>query len=350
MHHRPPGTQHRRAWIVGLVLTLVLAGAGTTTLARQDQLGTPITPDPTECTIAPRSVEDLIRLGAIPESSGATEIAIASTELATPPAGVPADAETTTAVIAVVRHYIACLNAFDTSRTFALFTDRYLTETLYDFGPLPGVTLSPGQTTIVLPEEAWRSFAVASVSITGDGRAAAVVNVLNPTTSSGLTAGQIDQAIYLLAQDGEGWRIDDTVVADAARANEIVAGASFTGVVFNAQAAANLVAAFGDTGRYDQFWRPTRRHIFALETVLPGFLTAQSPTLAARVNDEEYLRQYAGVILGGTPIILVNAFCDAGPSWFNSPTIVADGGDCYFSVRYDVTTGAFFDLRINGDA
>ena len=88
-----------------------------------------------------------------------------------------------------MRQYIACLNAFDTSRTFALFTDRYLAETLYDFGPLPGLTLSSSQTTIVLPEEAWRSFAVATVSILDDGRAAAVVNVLNPTTSGGPAAG-----------------------------------------------------------------------------------------------------------------------------------------------------------------
>ncbi len=351
MHHRPRGTRRPRVWIIGLVLSLTLAGHGTTTLARQDQLGTPITPDPAECTIAPRSVEDLIQLGALPGSPLATEIDIASSEPATPPAGVPAGAETTTAVIAVVRHYIACLNAFDTTRTFALFTDRYLAETLYDFGPLPGLMLSPGQTAIVLPEEAWRSFAVASVSALSDGRAAAVVNVLNPTTSGGLTPGQIAQANYIFAQDGGEWRIDDTVVDDASRGNEIVAGASFTGVIFNARAAADLVAAFGDTGRVDQYWRPTRRDIFALETALPDFLTAQSPTLATRVRDEEYLRQYAGVIQDGAPIIVVNAFCDAdGATWFNSPTIVEDGGDCYFSLRWDVSTGTFLDLRINGEA
>ena len=47
----------------------------------------------------------------------------------------------------------------------------------------------------------------------------------------------------------------------------------------------------------------------------------------------------------------MNAFCDAeGTGGIDAPSIVLDGGDCSFSVRYDATTGTFFDLRIDGEA
>lgn len=342
-----------RAAMIGLILSVMLAGVPQSASAAQDAgpLGVPITPAPAECTVAPRSVPDLVRLGGQPATPPAENVEVASTEPIAAPAGVPADPGTTADVAAVVRHYIACLNGLDTSRSFALFTDRYLAETLADFGPLPGLTLSPTGAPFAIPEPAWRSFAVASVTILPDGRAAAAVNVLVPGTGDGFTPGTITAVTYVLAPVAGDWRIDETIVDAANRANEIVAGTGFIGVVFNVPAAEELVAYFGDIGRYDGFWYPTRRHIVALEAALPAYLASQSSPLADRVADEEYLRQYAGVIQDGKPVILVNAFCDAeGTGWIEAPYIVLDGGTCYFSVRYDVAAGTLFDLRINGEA
>ena len=287
MRYRPRHSAHRTVLLVATLLILITGSPARGTDAGQgqpDQIGSPITPAPFECTVRPRPVQELIQLGALPGTPAAAEIDIASTEPAPAPAGRPADVGTTSAVIAVVRQYVACLNAFDTPRSFALFTDSHLAETLYDFGPLPGLTLSAGQASIVLPEDAWRSFAVASVTLLPDGRAAAVVNVLTPTSSSGFPPGQVAQVIYVLAQTNGAWRIDESITDNRNRGNEIVAGANFAGVIFNVPSAEGLVEYFGDTGRYGEFWYPTRRHIFALESALLAFLASQSSPLADRTG------------------------------------------------------------------
>jgi len=112
-----------------------------------------------------------------------------------------------------------------------------------------------------------------------------------------------------------------------------------------------LVEFFGDADRYERYWQPTRRHIVALESALLPYLESQFQALAARVAYEGYGRQYAGAVQGGQPVIILNSFCDTNDLiWLEIPYVVDDGGNCYFSVRWDVSTGTFFELRINGES
>lgn len=336
--------------LVALILVVSLF-PGRSAVAQDTLLGTPITPEPSECVVAPRPVDALIRIGAAATSGiDGTEIN-SEMDPANIPISGPADQITTAGVVASVRQYIACLNAFDSVRSFALFTDGYLAKILYDYGPLPGLVLSAGQIPTVLPADVWRSFAVSSVGLLPDGRATAVVNILNPTTDSGFPPGHLTKVTYLMAKVDGVWLIDMVAIETANRPNEVVSGNNFTGVIFNPTMAEQLVAFFGDSDRYQRYWQPTRRHIVALESALLPYLESQSQALSVRVEYEGYGRQYAGAIQGGQPLIILNAFCDTDNfTWLETPVVVDDGGNCYFSVRWDVSTGTFFELRINGEA
>ena len=349
---RPGGDAVSRMTVRLIALILVVSlFSGHPAAAQETLLGTPITPEPSECVVAPRSVASLIRIGASATSGVAGTEINSEMDPANVPPDRPADQITTAGVVAAVRHYIACLNALDSVRTFALFTDSYLAKVLYDYGPLPGLVLSAGQVPAALPADAWRSFAVSSVGLLPDGRATAVVNILNPTTESGFPPGHLTKVTYLLALVDGVWLIDMVAIDPANRPNEVVAGTKFTGVIFNMGMAEQLVAFFGDGERYERYWQPTRRHIVALESALLPYLESQSQALAVRVEYEGYGRQYAGAIQGGQPLIILNAFCDTDSlTWLATPYVVDDGGNCYFSVRWDVSTGTFFELRINGEA
>ena len=52
-------------------------------------------------------------------------------------------------------------------------------------------------------------------------------------------------------------------------------------------------------------------------------------------------------------MIYANFFCELfsfQPNWHVVPVSVDDGGDCYFSVEYDVKRGTFSNLMVNGSA
>ena len=66
---------------------------------------------------------------------------------------------------------------------------------------------------------------------------------------------------------------------------------------------------------------------------------------------DEYQRQYIGLERGGKEIIYGNFFCDnGGVDWRQKFLFMIDGGECYFQVEYDVESGLFIKLRINGEA
>ena len=339
--------------IVRLITLLLVISLfpGRQAAAQDTLLGTPITPEPGECVVVARPVDAMIRIAASASSGLAVTEINSEMDPADIPKTGPADQITTAGVVAAVRQYIACLNAFDSVRSFSLFTDSYLAKILYDYGPLPGLILSAGQIPTVLSADVWRSFAVSSVGLLPDARATAVVNILNPTTDSGFPPGHLTKVTYVLARVNGVWLIDMVAIEPANRPNEVVSGNKFTGVIFNPSMAEQLVTYFGDSDRYQRYWQPTRRHIVALESALLPYLESQSQALAVRVEYEGYGRQYAGAIQGGQPLIIINAFCDTDDfTWLETPYVVVDGENCYFSVRWDVSTGTFFELRINGEA
>lgn len=103
-------------------------------------------------------------------------------------------------------------------------------------------------------------------------------------------------------------------------------------------------------------WTPAITDVAQLEADLPTFLqSAEDPWLRPdppiweRVPD--YYRQYFGIVENGEEIIYANFFCDNDqPNWRSDYVMVMDGGDCYFQVKYNPSTGQFFDLMVNGES
>jgi hypothetical protein len=106
----------------------------------------------------------------------------------------------------------------------------------------------------------------------------------------------------------------------------------------------------------EEFWTPTAADVAALETDLIPFLqTAEdrhfrpSPPIWERVP--AYKRQYMGLVEEGERVIYANFFCNADAiNWQEEWAFVMDGGDCFFNVKYNIETGEFFELIVNGEA
>jgi hypothetical protein len=106
----------------------------------------------------------------------------------------------------------------------------------------------------------------------------------------------------------------------------------------------------------DGDWVPTVEEVRTLEKQLETYLPQQqdvfdgSKTPIAE-RSPAYKRQYWGILKNEKKAIFANFFCNAlHYDWTNQEVVVDDGGDCYFQIHYDVETGTFFDLRVNGNA
>lgn len=109
----------RRAALVAIAVLLALTTPATTARA-QEGTATPLAADPAGCTGEPRPLgflETLVEMPA-PESTPAPLDGV--------PDGVPVDEATRAEVTATVTTLIACVNAGDVLRAFALYEDGYL--------------------------------------------------------------------------------------------------------------------------------------------------------------------------------------------------------------------------------
>lgn len=105
----------------------------------------------------------------------------------------------------------------------------------------------------------------------------------------------------------------------------------------------------------DGAFTPDESTIAALEKELPNFLaqnqnkfSAQQPPIVERLA--QYKFQYWGEIQNGKRVIVVNAFCANFRNWKTERVFVLDGGDCFFNLQYDVDSGTFLNLQVNGEA
>lgn len=139
--------------------------------------GTPIPLEAAECRVEPRSLESF-------EVVVSTPVAVSATPPpATPvpmPAGEPAAAETVAAITATVSELIACRNAVDIGRYYALWTDdgisRLYTLVPEALGPevLQSVRRAETATPTPLgPDAAWTVEEIANVRVLADGRVGA---------------------------------------------------------------------------------------------------------------------------------------------------------------------------------
>jgi hypothetical protein len=113
------------------------------------------------------------------------------------------------------------------------------------------------------------------------------------------------------------------------------------------------------------FWEPTAEDVERFFEKLPGRLEAdpdrRGAEVAARLREppaaadavwERYRAQLAGLKVGGKRYLFANFFCEGGASdeqWRESLVMVRDGGTCYFQVWFDVETGEYTHLSINGE-
>ena len=129
-------------------------------------------------------------------------------------------------------------------------------------------------------------------------------------------------------------------IVEIVNGNKIIKGDDFTGVIF----------------QHDEDWVPTIEEIFALERQLTVYLQQKQDLFYGStkpINERlpEYKRQYWGVFENEKKVIFINCVCSTlNMDWQNTKIFVEDGGDCYFQIKFDLETGTFFDLNINGEA
>ena len=168
-------------------------------------LATPEVPLPEECQVAPRTLVDLVNLPATPS-------AFAGLAPPAPPADLreatPAGEETAQMVLAVIRESIACSNAGQLLRNFALFTDDYVRRTIAVSAPFDQETYDDVATPRpVAPERYIRLVGIGQVLLLPGGRAAVeiVASEVRPRRS-----------LVLLLLTPAGWRIDGLIPLDDA--------------------------------------------------------------------------------------------------------------------------------------
>ena len=166
----------------------------------------PMTPDPAECTVEPRPVEEFVAIAA-----AATPVAAAAArrETVEVPVGPLADADTVAGVTATVREVFACFNAGDIRRAFSLLTDEAIrgfaeedpipAEELRGFlGATPAAVPAAGRSTIL---------AVTDVVLLADGRVGALVASTDPLAEEEETT-----TVHLTFERADGrWLVDDFV-------------------------------------------------------------------------------------------------------------------------------------------
>ncbi|MDQ3512715.1 MAG: hypothetical protein M3462_03470, partial [Chloroflexota bacterium] len=185
-----------------LALVVSLAGAlGTAgVLSRQSATPPPgvTVPDPSECRVEPRTEEDVRDL--VSGTPAATPEAYRETRPDALPTGVPADPATLAEVDALMREIIACANAYDVLRLFALTTDGYFVSS----GLPDPMTLDAmfARTPTPFPvSERISLVEVRDVLTLADGRIVAVVTRAGGIKDSHPSPGRTD-LVYFVRADG----------------------------------------------------------------------------------------------------------------------------------------------------
>ncbi len=188
--------------VVILVVLVALAVQGAMGVAAQE--ASPAAeldiPAPEECTVAPRTEEEF---RALFEDASSVATPLASPEPGMLPAGEPVDDQTVDEINMVWRHYVACVNAGDLARAFALTSDQQLRrvfvypeidaaseDQLIEIFMAPPSPLAPNMAVPFIPVEDAR--------LLNDGRVAAV----DP-------GGTGQRQVLFFIKEGDQWRFDD---------------------------------------------------------------------------------------------------------------------------------------------
>lgn len=197
---------HSRRCLLAIVVagfSLVVVGApGAGAQEGTPTAGTDV-PSAAECTVAPRSADELRALFREVAATPLPSSPEASPTPAVPPPGTPADEQTVAEITAAWRQYLACLSAGDQARMFALLSDAMVRrqfvvdiafgvneDALFAYLAATPVPLTPDQSVPFVP--------FTDVRVLGDGRVA----VVGPGEG-----GRGDVRIFV--KEGDRWLLDD---------------------------------------------------------------------------------------------------------------------------------------------
>lgn len=201
-----------------VVAVLLSFGTARVTAAQEATPAPDNSPNPEECVMEPRALEDLQLMVGTPHPAGAGE-ASAIARAATPasfqlPQGEPPDAATVEAITQLIRHQFACHNAGHYLAGFAGTTDEFISSqvgtALFDADLVAVLEATPQP---LAEELQTQLLEVSDVTIHPDGRAGALVHYLSPTgpcDSLHPTGQETDLWIFEQQPDGQ-WLLDEVV-------------------------------------------------------------------------------------------------------------------------------------------
>jgi hypothetical protein len=189
----------RKLSVPVLALLLFLASADSAVAQTATPAAYPVAPDPSECVIEPALIEEIATILGTPvaEPGGSATPFV-------PPAGEPADAETSAEVVATLRQVFACANAGDLPRVASLFTDDFVRnffggvplEDLLDFLAVPPQPLPEDQERIIVR--------FGEVQVLPDGRAGVVIVLDEPEDP------RTEEPDFAILEQVEGrWLVDE---------------------------------------------------------------------------------------------------------------------------------------------
>lgn len=179
----------------------------------------PRVPDPSECQVEPRSIESLQGIAGTPvlgtPGAGTPAGEEALEEEAVLPAspaaellteGEPADEATVAGIEATVTEVLACFNAGDFLRAFALYSDELISR---DFGTIPeeDIAFLEASPVAVAEEQQLTLVSIENVRVLEDGRAVAIVTVDEP---DGAVEGP-ESVLLVFTQQDDRWVIDEFI-------------------------------------------------------------------------------------------------------------------------------------------
>jgi hypothetical protein len=170
-----PQSYERKVAVPVLAILLSFGVADSAVGQQATPAAYPVAPDPSECVIEPAAVEEIDAVLGTPVAEPA-----GSATPFVPPPGVPADADTSDAVVATLHQVFACANAGDPLRVASLFTDEFVRsffggvprEDLLDFLAVPPQPLPEKQKRIIIR--------FGEVHLLPDGRAGVLIVLDEP--------------------------------------------------------------------------------------------------------------------------------------------------------------------------
>jgi hypothetical protein len=195
--------------VVGALIGLALLGLGAPASVAQE--ATPavdlVTPDPADCRVEPRTVENLMTFLATPVASVASPVsADATPATASITEGEPADAEVVAGVTATATELYACYNANAFLQAFALFTDDYMARSFVAEGITAEAVKILGTPIPPQAKDDWMSVAVQDVRLRPDGRIGAFLVSRNPMGGDAISTD------YYIFVERDGRYLIDVVV------------------------------------------------------------------------------------------------------------------------------------------